>query len=86
MLREMADALEALTTEAPLVLVLEDIHWSDVATLDLVSLLAQRRAPARLLLLVTYRPVDVAVSGHPLRTVKQELAAHRACEELALAS
>lgn len=85
MLREMADALEALTMEAPLVLVLEDIHWSDVATLDLVSLLAQRRPPARLLLLATYRPVDVAVSGHPLRTVKQELAAHRSCEELALA-
>jgi DNA-binding winged helix-turn-helix (wHTH) protein len=33
MLREMAEALEALTTERPLVLVLEDLHWSDPSTL-----------------------------------------------------
>ena len=36
MLREMAEALEALTAEAPVV-VLEDLHWSDVATVDLLS-------------------------------------------------
>src|SRR5262245_45454387 len=35
MLREMAEALEALTAQAPLVLVLEDLHWSDYSTLDL---------------------------------------------------
>ena len=51
MLRELAEALEALTAETTLVLVLEDLHWSDYSTLDLVSLLAQRRTPARLLLL-----------------------------------
>src|SRR5262249_25234144 len=50
MLREMAEAVEALTAEAPLVLVLEDLHWSDTATVDLVSLLARRQEPARLLL------------------------------------
>ena len=59
MLREMAEAVEALTAEAPLVLVLEDLHWSDTATVDLVSLLARRQEPARLLLIGTYRPVDV---------------------------
>src|SRR5262249_12653783 len=42
----------------PLVLVLEDLHWSDSATLDLVALLARWREPARLLLLVTYRPEE----------------------------
>ena len=67
MLREFAEAVEALTAERPLVLVLEDLHWSDQATLALVAYLAQRRAPARLLLLGTYRPVDVIVHGHPLR-------------------
>ena len=34
MLRELAEAVEALTTTRPLVLVLEDLHWSDDATLD----------------------------------------------------
>src|SRR5262249_29469524 len=55
MLRELAEAVESLTADTPLVLVLEDLHWSDYSTLDLVSLLAQRRQPARLLLLATYR-------------------------------
>src|SRR5258705_4162758 len=84
MLREMAEAIEALTLEAPLLLVLEDLHWSDYSTLDLVSYLARRTHPARLLLLGTYRPVDVILSEHPLKGVKQELQMHRLCEELPL--
>ena len=35
MLREMAEAIEALSAEQPLVLVLEDLHWSDNSTVDL---------------------------------------------------
>jgi DNA-binding winged helix-turn-helix (wHTH) protein/tetratricopeptide (TPR) repeat protein len=84
MLREMAEALEALTSETPLALVLEDLHWSDYSTLDLVSYLARRRKPSRLLLVATYRPVEVALSDHPLKGVKQELQARRQCEELPL--
>ena len=61
MLRELTEAVEVLTVERPLILVLEDLHWSDYATLDLVSWLAQRQEPARLLVLGTYRPVDVIV-------------------------
>jgi DNA-binding winged helix-turn-helix (wHTH) protein/tetratricopeptide (TPR) repeat protein len=84
MLREMAEAFEALTSDTALVLVLEDLHWSDYSTLDLVSYLARRREPARLLLVSTYRPVEVILSEHPLKAVKQELALHRRCDELAL--
>ena len=84
MLREMAEAIEALTAERPLVLVIEDVHWSDHSTLDLLALLAQRRGPARLFLLATYRPADVVVSGHPLKALKQELQVHGQCEELPL--
>ena len=84
MLREMGDALEALTADRPLVLVLEDLHWSDHATLDLIAWLARRREPARLLLLGTYRPVDVIVRAHPLRAVAGELALHGLSEEMPL--
>jgi len=84
MLREMGDALEALTADAPLVLVLEDLHWSDYSTLDLISYVARRRSPARLMVLATYRPAELVASGHPLKTVKQELLARQQCEELAL--
>src|SRR5262245_2951415 len=81
MLREMAEALEALTVTRPLVLRLEDLHWSDVSTLELLSVLARRHETARLLVLGTYRPVEMLANGHPLRTVKQELQQHRQCEE-----
>jgi len=81
MLREMAEALEALTAERPLVLVLEDLHWSDYATVDLLSSLARRRQPARLLVVGTYRPVDIIVNEHPLRAIKQELQLHGMCED-----
>src|SRR5262245_2621926 len=59
MLREMGEALEALTAEQPLVLWLEDLHWSDVSTLELLNMLARRREPARLMVIGSYRPVDV---------------------------
>lgn len=84
MVREMAEAVEALTVERPLVLWLEDLQWSDYSTLDLLAYLAQRREPARLLLIGTYRPADVIVSGHPLKAAKQELQAHGQCVEVSL--
>ena len=84
MLRELAEALEVITVERPLVLVLEDLHWSDVSTLDLLSMLARRQERARLLIIGTYRPVEVMVHGHPLKVVKQELQLHGYCHELAL--
>jgi predicted ATPase len=84
MLREFAEALEILTIETPLVLILEDLQWSDYATLDLLSWLARRREPARLLLLGTYRPVEVIMRGHPLQAIKQDLELHRQSQELPL--
>ena len=84
MLREMAEALEALTTETPLLLVLEDLHWSDYSTLDLISYLARRRDPARLSIVGTYRPVEVILGDHPLKAVKHELQAHGLCNEIPL--
>ena len=84
MLREMAEAIERLAAKVPLLLVLEDLHWSDYSTLDLVSYLARRRDPAHLMVIGTYRPVDVILAGHPLRGVKQELQAHHLCHEIPL--
>jgi predicted ATPase/DNA-binding winged helix-turn-helix (wHTH) protein len=84
MLREMTEALEALTTERPLVLLLEDLHWSDFSTLELISAIARRSELARLLIVGTYRLVEMLGNDHPLRSMKQELELHRYCEELRL--
>ena len=83
-LRDLAEAIEAIAADCLLIVVLEDLHWSDQSTLDLVAYLARRRDPARLLLIGTYRPVDVIVGDHPLRRLKPELQAHRLCHELPL--
>ncbi|NOT54830.1 MAG: AAA family ATPase, partial [Deltaproteobacteria bacterium] len=86
MLREVTGALEALTTDSTVILVLEDLHWSDYSTLDLLSFLARRQSPARLLIIGTYRPADVLRREHPLYPVKQELHLHGQCEEISVRS
>ena len=84
MLRELAEALEVLTAQQPLILVLEDLHWSDGATLDWLAYVARRRAAARLLVLGTYRPATALVRAHPVRSVMQEIQLHGQCAELGL--
>jgi hypothetical protein len=55
-----------------------------VSTLDWLAFVARRREPARLLIIGTYRPVEVIVGNHPLKLVKQELQLHGQCVELPL--
>jgi DNA-binding winged helix-turn-helix (wHTH) protein len=84
MVREICELLEALTVEGPLLLILEDLHWVDPSTLDVISAVARRRNPAKLMILGTYRPVDVVISGNPLKVLKHDLLVHGLCEEIAL--
>ena len=84
MLREFADLMERLAAKRPWVIILEDLHWSDFATVDALSRIARRDRKAAILVLATYRPVDVAAEGHPIRTVHQDLQIHGQCTELAL--
>jgi predicted ATPase/DNA-binding winged helix-turn-helix (wHTH) protein len=86
MLRELAEAVEVLTTAQPLILILEDLHWSDGATLDWLAAMARRRATARLLVLGTYRPAEAVVQAHPVRRVTQELQVHGQGMELPVGS
>ena len=84
MLREFAEALTVITRETVVVLVLEDLQWSDTATVETLAYLARRPEPLRLLVLGTYRPAEVIARGHPLRQTVQELVAHQLCQELRL--
>jgi DNA-binding winged helix-turn-helix (wHTH) protein/tetratricopeptide (TPR) repeat protein len=73
MMRELAEALEVMTATRPVILVLEDLHWSDPATLEWLHYVARRRDPAQLLVVGTYRAVEVIVRKHPLHRVRAEL-------------
>ncbi len=84
MLRELAEAVDVLTKERPLVLVLEDLHWCDHSTLAWLSFVARHRGAARLLILGTYRPVEAIVHDHPLRRVTQELQGQGLCVAMML--
>ena len=84
MLREFATFVERFTLDAPLVLVVEDLHWADMSTVDLLAYLARRQEPARLLMLGTYRPTEVFAHNHPLHAALRELQAHNLCQKLAL--
>ena len=55
MLRELVDAIELLGVDRPLILLLEDLHWSDGPTESFFDWLARRSDPARLLLIGTFR-------------------------------
>jgi DNA-binding winged helix-turn-helix (wHTH) protein/tetratricopeptide (TPR) repeat protein len=84
MLREIGEVLEMVSSKSSLLLVFEDLHWVDHSTVDLISALARRRTPSKLMLIGTYRPVDVLLSGHPLNALKQDLLVHQLCHEIAL--
>src|SRR5262245_25720241 len=84
MLRELTDAFDVLARDTPLVVVLEDLHWSDASTVDLLAYVAERNTPARLLVIGTYRPVELVVRGHPLNATARQLIARGRAAEAAL--
>ena len=69
---EVARALLRAVDRRPTVLVLEDVHWADGATLDVLRLLGRRVANAPVMVVATYRDTELG-SFHPLRQVLGEL-------------
>ncbi len=84
MLREICEAIESISAGIPLLLVLEDLQWADACTVDLISALARRRTPAKLMLLASSRALDAEPPGYPLKVLMRELLIHRLCHELKL--
>jgi DNA-binding CsgD family transcriptional regulator len=76
----LADALVAI---APALLIIEDVHWADEATLDVLRVLARRASTSRLLLVISYRS-DQLYRDHPLRMVLGELASRDGVTRLEL--
>jgi DNA-binding winged helix-turn-helix (wHTH) protein len=85
MLREGMALLETLAAARPLLLVLEDLHWSDRASVDLLAALARIRPAAPLLLLGTFRAIDARRDRHAIAAVARSLVAGGVAVELPLA-
>ena len=84
MKRELSVFLEELSRGTPVVLFLDDLHWADVSTVDVLAYVGARLAAMRLLILVTVRPAELLLSKHPFAQLKLDLQARGLCRELAL--
>jgi DNA-binding winged helix-turn-helix (wHTH) protein/tetratricopeptide (TPR) repeat protein len=84
MVREICEVLEAISLRSLLLVILEDLHWVDPSTVDVISALARRRLSARLVVVGTYRPTEILASENPLRHLTQNLYVHRLCQEIAV--
>jgi len=72
--RSLARALQAaLTSQGPAIAAVEDAHWADPATLDVVRILARRAEEAPLALVVTFRD-DELTANPPLAVLVGDLA------------
>ena len=84
MLRELGELLDRYSQPQPLLLVTEDLHWSDHATVHLINHVARRRNTARLMWLASFRLAEVISEDHPLKGLRHELRMHRLCDEVVL--
>jgi predicted ATPase len=66
--------VRGVLSQTPMLLLLEDVHWADEATLDILRFLGRRLAGTRLMILATFRSEE-ADGEHPLTIVMGELAA-----------
>src|SRR5262249_12030778 len=67
--------LEELATTGPAVVVLEDVHWADEATLDVLRIVGRRIESVPAILVATYRDDELG-RAHPLRVALGELPTH----------
>ncbi|MEH1168328.1 AAA family ATPase [Micromonospora sp. CPCC 205539] len=79
----VAELFQRLADVQPLVLLIEDLHWADRSTRDLIGFLVRAARPGRLLLVTTYR-TDELQRGHPLRPFLAELDRARGVERVEL--
>ena len=82
MLRELTDLVESVADKELFVLCLEDLQWSDSATLDWLAFVARRRDSARLLVIATYRKAAMQGAAPALASLTRELKLHHLCTEL----
>lgn len=85
MLRELANAVEALAAHDTLVLAIEDLHWSDPSTLDWIANVAPRTDPAKLLVIGTMRPTSGDESDGQLALLRESLGSRGLAREISLA-
>jgi hypothetical protein len=84
MKRELTAFLGELTAITPLMMVIDDMHWADASTVELIAYLCRKSELTRLLIICAYRSTEMSLASHPFIPVKQELMKQRICREISL--
>jgi predicted ATPase len=84
MLREIATALQTMAADAPLLLIFEDLQWADPSTVDLISVVARGRLPAKLMVIATIRELDAERVEQSPRYLVHDLLVRRLCRAIDL--
>ena len=83
---QYTELLLAAAAETPVILFIDDLHWADRASVTLLGHIGRKIADQPVMILGTYRPVDVDVAKHPIKQAKLELERYGVAEELSLSS
>jgi tetratricopeptide (TPR) repeat protein len=84
MRREFIHFFEALSGTRPVIMFLDDVHWADASTCDLLAYLGSRMRDIRILIVATYRPSELLTGTHPFQPVRLALERSGACQQIAL--
>ena len=84
MKRELSALFEDLSRNRPLVVFLDDLHWADVSTIDILNYLAGRFGKMRVLVLMTYRPSEMALAQNRFPGISGDLRARGLFEQIPL--
>lgn len=82
--RELAAFVGDISENTPLVLFIEDIHWADASTVDLLAYVLTRLGSHRLLTIITFRPSELQLAQHPFLALKLDLQTRGIARELPL--
>jgi predicted ATPase len=82
--RQFAAALKEISQRLPVILFIDDFHWSDNASADLIGYLSSKFTDLRSLVVLTYRTEELLGSGHSFVRVQDELLAKGLCQQVTL--
>jgi transcriptional regulator with XRE-family HTH domain/predicted ATPase len=82
--REISAFFHSISIERPLVIFFDDLHWADVSTVELINYLASKFDSIRILILVSYRPLEMITTNNPFAQIKLDLQTRNLCEDIEL--
>ncbi len=84
MKRELASFLHEVSNDGPFVLFIDDLHWADTSTVDILAYIATKLTAMHLLVIATYRSSEMLLNKHPFLPVALDMQARGVCQVFSL--